>query len=505
MESRFVSLRAKILAYFTTLLVGIVGIIAFALPTVMNQYFLSAKKKDIEKTREIINEVLTGRNFLIETEAKNLLDVTARSSDICIWICVPEDAEKVSIFSFGSTTNSDENFGSLGGVELRASEINSIRKVLNGEGSGYSMNTFPSAFTGQTISLGYQQEYKTLMAGNGTTAFESSMETAAVFIHIAMDDISLTTRSMVRLVFFTLLLVCLASWGMVFFLTNNIIYPGRNLQKAAGAVMRGDFTQTVNVEHNDEIGQLTQSFNQMTRELKELDTLQSDFIANISHDFRSPLTSIKGYVEAMMDGTIPAEQFEKYLGIVLDETNRLTQMTNNVLDLTKMENGQIELHETIFDINETIVKLALSLEQRVEEKKIRMNFQFLQEKLYVNADEALIQRVVYNLMDNALKFTSEGDSITIETSIVARKALISVSDTGIGISEQSLPYVFERFHKGDRSRGKDKKGTGLGLAIAKQIITTHHEDIKVFSKVGEGTTFQFTLPLAYRHNLVEKK
>ena len=438
MESRFVSLRAKILAYFTTLLVGIVGIIAFALPTVMNQYFLSAKKKDIEKTREIINEVLTGRNFLIETEAKNLLDVTARSSDICIWICVPEDAEKVSIFSFGSTTNSDENFGSLGGVELRASEINSIRKVLNGEGSGYSMNTFPSAFTGQTISLGYQQEYKTLMAGNGTTAFESSMETAAVFIHIAMDDISLTTRSMVRLVFFTLLLVCLASWGMVFFLTNNIIYPVRNLQKAAGAVMRGDFTQTVNVEHNDEM-------------------------------------------------------------------NRLTQMTNNVLDLTKMENGQIEQHEKIFEINETIVKLALSLEQRVEEKKIRMNFQFLQEKLYVNADEALIQRVVYNLMDNALKFTSEGDSITIETSIVARKALISVSDTGIGISEQSLPYVFERFHKGDRSRGKDKKGTGLGLAIAKQIITTHHEDIKVFSKVGEGTTFQFTLPLAYRHNLVEKK
>jgi signal transduction histidine kinase len=108
-------------------------------------------------------------------------------------------------------------------------------------------------------------------------------------------------------------------------------------------------------------------------------------------------------------------------------------------------------------------------------------------------------------MDNALKFTSEGDTITIETSIVAKKALISVSDTGIGISEESLPHVFERFHKGDRSRGKDKKGTGLGLAIVKQIITTHHEEIKVFSHVGEGTTFQFTLPLAYRFTLVEKK
>lgn len=505
MEGRFISLRIKILAYFTFLLIGVVGIISVALPTIMNRYFLTEKKGDIEKTQKIINEVLTERNFLIETEAKNLLDVTARSSDICIWICVEEyNQDKVSIYSFGSTSNSDESFGSFGGVELWESELKNIEQTLSGEKTGYSMNAFPSAFTGQTISLGYRQDYKTLAMQENMIA-QSTIQTAAVFIHIAMDDIAVTSNSMLRLVFLTLLLVCLASWSMVFFLTNNIIYPVRNLQKAAGAVMKGDFTQTVNVEHNDEIGQLTDSFNQMTRELKELDTLQSDFIANISHDFRSPLTSIKGYVEAMMDGTIPPEQFEKYMGIVLEETNRLTRMTNNVLDLTKMENGQIELNWASFEINEMIVKLALGLEQRVEEKKIHMNFQFLQEKLYVNADEALIQRVVYNLMDNALKFTSEGDSITIETSIVGKKALITVADTGIGISEESLPHVFERFHKGDRSRGKDKKGTGLGLAIAKQIITTHHEDIKVFSRVGEGTTFQFTLPLAYRHNLVEKK
>ena len=506
MERRFISLRVKILVYFTVLLIGIVGIISVALPSVMNQYFLSAKKTDIEKTREIIDEVLTSRNFLMEEEAKNLLTVAARASDICIWLCITEEDE-IIIYSFGSTTNSDETFGTFGGVKLKKSELDSIRAVMSGERSGYAMNVFPSAFSGQTISLGYQQDYKTfeLQAITGGVMKVPAVKTAAAFIHIAMDDISMTTKSMLRLVFLTLLLVCLASLGMVFFMTNNIIYPVKNLQQAAGAVMKGDFTQTVNVEHNDEIGQLTQSFNEMTRELKELDTLQSDFIANISHDFRSPLTSIKGYLEAMMDGTIPPEQFNKYMGIVLDETNRLTRMTNNVLDLTKMENGQIELHRTAFDINEMIVKLALSLEQRVEEKKIRMNFQFIQEKLYVNADENLIQRVVYNLMDNALKFTSEGDSITIETSVVGKKAHISVSDTGIGISEESLPHVFERFHKGDRSRGKDKKGTGLGLAIAKQIMLTHQEDIKVSSKVGEGTTFRFTLPLAYRHNLVEKK
>ena len=132
----------------------------------------------------------------------------------------------------------------------------------------------------------------------------------------------------------------------------------------------------------------------------------------------------------------------------------------------------------------------------LNEKKIKMNFQFLQEKLYVSADPDLIERVIYNLLDNALKFTDEGDSITVETSIVGRKAYITVSDTGSGIDENALPHIFERFNKGDKSRGKNKMGTGLGLAIVKQIMLQHHEDITVYSKVGEGTKFTFTLPLA---------
>ena len=266
------------------------------------------------------------------------------------------------------------------------------------------------------------------------------------------------------------------------------------MKKAAEAITKGDFSQEVHITSNDEVGELASSFNVMAKELQSVDTLQSDFIANISHDFRSPLTSIKGYVEAILDGTIPQEQYSKYLSIVLDEANRLTKMTNNILDLTKMENGQIELHRVNFDINEMIIKLALSLEQRFEEKKIHVDFQFIQEKLYVNADLDLIQRVVYNLLDNALKFTEEGDSITVETSIVARKAYIVVSDTGMGISEEVLPHIFERFHKGDKSRGKNKMGAGLGLAIVKQIMLTHHEDITVRSQVGEGTK----LPLVCR-------
>ena len=330
--------------------------------------------------------------------------------------------------------------------------------------------------------------------------------TGAVFLHIAMDDITMTTQGIFRMVFITLILVVVVATLMSFLMSNNIILPVKQMKEAADAITKGDFSQEINITSNDEVGQLAKSFNAMAKELREVDTLQSDFLANISHDFRSPLTSIKGYLEAMLDGTIPEDMFSKYLSIVLDEANRLTKMTNNVLDLSKMENGQIELHPVNFDINEMIVKLALSLEQRIEEKKINIDFRFIQDRLFVNADLDLIQRVIYNLLDNALKFTEEGDSISVETSVVGRKAYIVVADTGSGISEEALPYVFDRFHKGDdKSRGKNKQGTGLGLAIVKQIILNHHEEIKVRSKLGEGTKFEFTLPLAYRFNLVEKK
>ena len=507
-KKRFVSLRVKMLSYFTLLLVAIMGLVIVVLPNVVNNYFLTAKQNDIVKVRDILDEVLTKGSFLTDAETRNILEIAARTSDICIWICTEKD-EKISIHSFGGTTNDSDAFNENdGNVMIQSVEMKRIRQVLYENYNGYIVNAFSSAFSGQTISLGYSQDYQInsdVEDSNGNLIPYPTVGKAAIFIHIAMDDIASTADSMTRLLFLAMIVVGLASWCMVFFMSNNIIDPVRNLQKAAGRIMKGDFSQTIEVEHNDEIGQLTQSFNEMTKELKELDTLQSDFIANISHDFRSPLTSIKGYLEAMMDGTIPPEQYSKYMQIVLDETNRLTKMTNNILDLTKMENGQIELNRTNFEVNDTIIKLALGLEQRVEEKNIEMDFQFLQEKMFVHADKDLIQRVIYNLMDNALKFSSQGGKITIETSVVGKKALISVTDTGIGISEESLPYVFERFHKGDRSRGKDKKGTGLGLTIAKQIIVTHQEDISVHSKMGEGTTFQFTLPLAYRYNLVEKR
>ena len=273
-----------------------------------------------------------------------------------------------------------------------------------------------------------------------------------------------------------------------------MLTPVKQMTQAAQAISKGDFSQEVEVRSNDEIGQLEQAFNTMAKELQSVDTLQSDFIANISHDFRSPLTSIKGYVEAMLDGTIPQELFPKYLKVVLDEANRLTKMTNNVLDLTKMENGQIEMHIRPFDINESIVSIALTFEQRVNEKKIKMNFQFLQEKLYVSADPDLIERVIYNLLDNAIKFTPEGGRITLETEVKNDTAEITVRDSGSGVPPEDREKIFDRFFTADRAHTAGK-GTGLGLSICKRIMDMHGQSIRLLD-TEEGAAFRFTLKTA---------
>ena len=491
----FLSIKTKFFGVYCLLLAAIVIVVAMLLPMIFNMYFISEKSNELSKVRSIVSDIVKESDFQQDPVTTKLLENTAQAADIVIWICIEQSDGSIGIYVFGKTANS---ISPVDFNNFTQAEKERVIHVLDGAQTGKLISAFPSAFKGRTLSTGYRQEYLVAsdMAFGSLTMTIKSYKQGAVFLNVSMGDIDLMSNTLQKVVFGILVLITLTAVLMLWIMGSNVLTPVKQMTQAAQAISKGDFSQEVEVRSNDEIGQLEQAFNTMAKELQSVDTLQSDFIANISHDFRSPLTSIKGYVEAMLDGTIPQELFPKYLKVVLDEANRLTKMTNNVLDLTKMENGQIEMHIRPFDINESIVSIALTFEQRVNEKKIKMNFQFLQEKLYVSADPDLIERVIYNLLDNALKFTDEGDSITVETSIVGRKAYITVSDTGSGIDENALPHIFERFNKGDKSRGKNKMGTGLGLAIVKQIMLQHHEDITVYSKVGEGTKFTFTLPLA---------
>lgn len=238
---------------------------------------------------------------------------------------------------------------------------------------------------------------------------------------------------------------------------------------------------------------LSRQLNEMLAEsVREQERTRDAFIANISHDIRSPLTSMRGFLTAIADGTVTTAQQPYYLGIILSETERLIKLSNDILDVQK--DHEILLHKSVFDMNELIRGTILGFSQRVLEKRLMVTSRFAHPVDRVEADEDKIRRVMYNLIDNAVKFTPEDGEIIIETTETRNKVTVSVSDNGRGMTPNEQKYIFDRFYKGDPSRGEDKMGSGLGLSIVKAFIRAHGEPISVQSTPGVGSAFTFTLP-----------
>lgn len=315
-------------------------------------------------------------------------------------------------------------------------------------------------------------------------------------IHSEMSSLAAEKEHILNIMYITLAVLLLLALAVLLLLLHMIYYPLKKIKKAASEYASGNLTHQIDLDREDEFGHLADSMNLMARELNETEEYERKFIANISHDFRSPLTSIKGYVEAMMDGTIPVEFQEKYFNIVLFETDRLKKLTEELLTLNSFGTKRGMLDITSFDINAIIKNTAATFEGRCTARKISIELLFESKQQMVKADMGKIQQVLYNLLDNAIKFSNDNSSIVVETNIKYEKVFVSVKDYGIGIPKESQKKIWERFYKTDSSRGKDKRGTGLGLAIVKEIIQTHGEHINVISTEGVGTEFTFSLPKA---------
>lgn len=319
---------------------------------------------------------------------------------------------------------------------------------------------------------------------------------AYVLIHKPLSTILADSDSIVNIVFTSSLLILAGSFIVLLSVVFFIYRPIRIMNKAADDYAKGDFTTHITIHSNDEIGYVAKTMNYMAMELDTLEDEQKKFISNVSHDFRSPLTSIKGYIEAMLDGTIPVEMQEKYLNIILFETERLNKLTQSILDLNRFRGQGMLLDISEFDINAMIRTTIQTFEGTCSKKGISFDLVLTEQQLYVCGDSGKIQQVLYNLIDNATKFSHHNSAITIETTVKNGKVFISIKDTGIGIPGDSIKKIWDRFYKTDQSRGKDKKGTGLGLAIVKEIVLAHKQNINVISTEGVGTEFIFTLPLA---------
>lgn len=319
-----------------------------------------------------------------------------------------------------------------------------------------------------------------------------------VMLHKPSNTIVSFANSLSNISYETLGLLFLAAFIVLFLFTYIVYIPIRRITKAADEYAAGNFDAKIDIHSNDEIGYLAASLNYMANELNTLEEDQKKFVSNVSHDFRSPLTSIKGYAEAMLDGTIPPEMQDKYLNIIVFETERLNKLTKSLLELNKFGSHGVMLDISDFDINYTIRMTVQTFEGICKEKHISFQLILTGEKLFVSADMSKIQQVIYNLIDNAVKFSYSDSVITVETTEKNDKIFVSVKDNGIGIPKDSISKIWERFYKTDPSRGKDKRGTGLGLSIVKEIVQAHNENINVISTEGVGTEFIFTLPLAKR-------
>ena len=352
-------------------------------------------------------------------------------------------------------------------------------------------NTGAYADVGQLGVLGDSSSYT---VGTGVLD-DSGAITAMVFVNTqdaaAAGVVRHSTQTLVLILMVTLAVALIIS----FILSQHMTRPLKVIAAAAKSFAAGNFAVRVPEDnHCYEIDELAVSFNNMARDLDQLEELTRGFISNVSHEFKTPMTTIGGFVDGMIDGTIPPDQRDKYLHIIAEETRRLSRMVNRMLDAAKIQSGELILNPAPLDFSEMTTQILLSFEQKIESKQLEVDCD-LDDRLMVMGDRDHLYRAVYNLVDNAVKFINAGGLLRLRAQPEGAFCAFSISNTGTGISAEDLPHIFDRFYKADRSRSMDKTGAGLGLYIVKNIINLHGGEISVRSDEGE-TEFAFTLPLA---------
>lgn len=325
---------------------------------------------------------------------------------------------------------------------------------------------------------------------------ENGQNTWLVFCSASAPDIF----EQYKIVFWEIFVIELVTIFFVaifmFLFSKNITGPLKKINNTLKEFARGNFDKRVEYNVNNELGELAFNINKMADAVNSLEKMRHDFVSDISHELRTPMTSISGFIEGVLDGTISKEEKQKYLSIALSESKRLSKLVNDLLDLSRVEVQAKHLNLEEFNIDELSKIVLLKFEGDITEKNINVEFQLEGDEFFVVADRDKIIQVLINLFHNAVKFTPQNGDICISIKKGDAKCEIAISNSGYGIDENNLKYIWERLYKVDGSRSSDKSGVGIGLYIVKKIIDAHNESIEVSSIINSKTTFKFTLPLA---------
>jgi len=338
----------------------------------------------------------------------------------------------------------------------------------------------------------------------GVPFVQDNVVLGAVFIRTPAQSVEGDTGALVGPVLMLSGAAVLISALALFFLVRNALRPLKRMTDASRAMAQGDFAVRVEQEAAaPEMAELADAFNTMADQLSAVEKQRREFVANVSHELRSPITAISGFVQGMEDGTIPLPEHAKYLGVVRRETSRLSKLINDLLALSRLEREDAALNESDFDICEMLRRAIIRRITDLENKKMELVCDFALEPCMVHADADRIEQVVVNLLDNAIKFTPEGGTITLTTSGAEDGATVVIRDNGPGVAPEDRPRLFERFFTADRAHTSGK-GTGLGLSICQRIMEMHLSSIRLLD-TPEGAAFAFTLPLAGEEQVVNKK
>lgn len=433
-------------------------------------------------------------NFAIGTKKETLLEEVMHISELTVYFQDNPSMQTASLYEMTINKVAQRVDGTVFLIDRDGKILFGSRNFREHIKGTMASSYVSRLFSGKYAQLGHFGHFfeNTYLLASAPIPYHG--ETPAVAcVAVPMPHLNMYRNSIFRTVLWAILITLPLSCLISYFIARRISKPLKNISRAAKAIMKGDFSVEVPVRGNDELASLSETFNQMTYALQKLEDMRSAFITDVSHELRTPMTTISGFIEGILDETIPPDRHEEYLSIVLSEAKRLSRLVNELLLVARMDEG-LTLKKTEFDLNELIRISILRFESVFTEKNIDADIKFDAEACPIYADKDALDRVFINLFDNALKFNKEGGYVRVAVSQTDSAVLILVENSGEGISEADLKLIFDKFYKTDPSRGKDKTGVGLGLYLVRNIISLHGGKINVESIPEEYTRFTVSLP-----------
>lgn len=456
------------------LLVAAILVIGLSFLYLFDRYAQDHQKQSLDDTAQSVTELVQSYSatYLNSWEFRTNLAVAARASDNDIVICNGEGVvcicmERSNCEHLGKRLDSD-----------------TVDTLFQGE----------KAKLNKAVSTLYGDER---MASAIAVLNSDGSRLCIVVVSVQKAAITALTEKMLRVFLLAALLILVAALLAIPIFTRREARPIQEMAAAARQIAHGNLDVRVPTgNENEELEELAVAFNNMTLALKNSETIRNEFVANISHELKTPMTTIAGYLDGMLDGTIPPEKYRYYMELVSTEARRLSRLVRSMLDISRLRDQGIPADQkTNFDICEAAGQALLCFEQRINQKKLNVEIDMPDEGLMIHAAQDSVTQVLYNLIDNAVKFVNEGGTLSVRIRRHGNSAMISVGNTGKTIPPEELPLVFDRFHKIDKSRSNDRDGWGLGLYIVKTIVLAHGEDVYVTSQDGK-TEFTFSMSLA---------